>query len=292
MEKNKEYTVAPSYKDWETVGTPLVENGKMYTKIKKRCDRCVNGVYVCRIENGMPVPHPNCNGVCFQCGGTGYEVKKVRLYTIEEAAKMEKRNEAARIKRQEEAEAKMKAEYSQKKAKWIEENGFNENGVTYIVTGDSYSIKDELKAAGFTFNYVLKWHKAEPDPNYSTIEVKMEDVVEFSAWGTGSYKESAKDYIEKLLQPSQPGVDSEWVGEIGSRITFNVTFVKKYGYQSKFGYTNIYTFNDEDNNILTWFSTVEIKKEIGDEFTLVGTVKDHTEYKGIKQTVLSRCKVK
>ena len=34
----------------------------------------------------------------------------------------------------------------------------------------------------------------------------------------------------------------------------------------------------------------EIKE--GDEITLTGTVKDHTEYNGILQTVLSRCIVK
>ena len=141
-----EYVMAPSYRDYETVGTPIVRDGKMYTKARIKCDRCGGlGIIASRVENGAIVPIPVANGVCFKCSGSKYIYKEVRLYTVAEAAKMEQRNEAARIKRQEAAEAKMKAEYSEKKAKWFEENGFNKDGVTYVVTGDSYSIKDELK---------------------------------------------------------------------------------------------------------------------------------------------------
>ena len=289
-----EYTVAPSYRDWETIGTPLVENGKMYTKIKRKCDRCVNGVYVCRIENGMPVPHPNANGVCFQCGGTGYEVKKVRLYSVAEAEKMEKRNEEARIKRAIAAEAKIKAEYAQKRAKWIEDHGFSSNGVTYVITGDSYSIKDELKAAGFIFDYTLKWHKAEVPAEYAdrVKEIKMDDIIDFSAWGEGHYKNGAADYIEKILVENSEDASSAWVGTKGDKIDVTVTFVSKRGYQGRYGYSNVYTFKTMEGNLLTWFSTVEVKKEIGEKFELIATVKDHNEYKGIKSTIITRGKVK
>lgn len=289
-----EYTVAPSYRDWETIGTPLVENGKMYTKIKRKCDRCVNGVYVCRIENGMPVPHPNANGVCFQCGGTGYEVKKVRLYSVAEAEKMEKRNEEARIKRAAAAEIKMKTEFQQKKAKWIEDHGFSNDGVTYVITGDSYSIKDELKAAGFIFDYTLKWHKAEVPAEYAdrVKEIKMDDIIEFSAWGEGHYKNGAAEYIEKVLAENSEDASSAWIGTKGDKIDVDVTFVSKRGYQSKYGYSNVYTFRTIEGDLLTWFSTVEVKKEIGENFKLIATVKDHSEYKGIKSTVITRAKVK
>ena len=289
-----EYTVAPSYRDWETIGTPLVENGKMYTKIKRKCDRCVNGVYVCRIENGMPVPHHNANGVCFQCGGTGYEVKKVRLYSVAEAEKMEKRNEEARIKRAAAAEIKMKTEFQQKKAKWIEDHGFSNDGVTYVITGDSYSIKDELKAAGFIFDYTLKWHKAEVPAEYAdrVKEIKMDDIIEFSAWGEGHYKNGAAEYIEKVLAENSEDASSAWIGTKGDKIDVDVTFVSKRGYQSKYGYSNVYTFRTVEGDLLTWFSTVEVKKEIGENFKLIATVKDHSEYKGIKSTVITRAKVK
>lgn len=287
------YITAPSYRDWETVGTPLVKDGKMYQKVKTKCDRCGGlGLIASRVENGQIIPIPVANGVCFKCGGSKYICKEVRLYTVEEAEKMEKRNEAARVKRHEEQEAKMKAEYAGKKAKWIEDNGFSAEGVTYVAIGDTYSIKDELKAAGFTYSPVLKWHKATPDENYQTIKVDMDSIVEFSAWGTGSYKTGAGDLINELLDATQPKSNSEWVGETGSRISMEVTFVKRHGFMGKFGASNVYTFEDDNENLYTWFSTVEVKHEIGDRFILTGTVKEHSEYKGTKSTVLSRCKIK
>lgn len=291
--ENKEYALAPLYRDYETVGTPYFKNGKMYTKARRVCDRCVKGVYVCRVENGRPVPHPVANGVCFQCGGTGFIQKEVRLYTVAEAAKMEQRNEAARIKRQQELEARMKAEYAEKKVKWLKDNGWSQDGITYIVTGDSYSIKDDLKDAGWLFDYVLRWHKADPTGYEDRVKkVEIDKVIEFSAWGEGHYLTEAKDYVDSLLTEDSADRNSQWVGQIGSRDTFNVTLVSKRGFQGQYGYSNVYTFRTEDGNILTWFSTVEVEKEPGDQFTLVGTIKDHTEYKNIKQTILSRCKIK
>ena len=38
------------------------------------------------------------------------------------------------------------------KGKWLEENGFSHLGETYVVMGNSYSIKDALKEAGFKFS--------------------------------------------------------------------------------------------------------------------------------------------
>lgn len=290
-----EYVMAPSYKDYESVGSPFFKNGKMYTKAKMICPRCNGlGIIVARVENNVPIPIPVDQGICYQCRGNKFISKEVRLYTVEEAEKMEKRNEAARIKREQEREAKMKAEYAQKKAKWIEDHGFSNEGVTYVITGDSYSIKDELKAAGFIFDYTLKWHKAEVPTEYAdrVKEIKMDDIIEFSAWGEGHYKTGAANYIEKMLVENSEDASSAWIGTKGDKIDVDVTFVSKRGYQSKYGYSNVYTFRTAEGNLLTWFSTVEVKKEIGEKFNLVATIKDHSEYKGIKSTVITRGKVK
>lgn len=288
-----EYVTAPTYRNWERVGSPYENNGKMYTKVKTKCDRCVNGVYVCRIENGQPVPHPNCGGVCFECGGAGFLTKDVRLYSVAEAEKMRQRNEAARIKRQNESEEKRLAAAEKTKAAWLERNGFNKEGYTFVVTGESYSIKDDLKSAGYHFCSILKWHKAEDLGDFSDRVVKIEvsEVAEFNKYGEGHFKTGALEYIENIINPKEPS-NSEWVGTEGERMTFeNVVLERKSSFEGRFGYSNVYTFKAGEN-ILTWFSTVDIEKEVGDTFTLVGTVKNHTEYKDVKQTVLTRCKIK
>ena len=291
MEEEKEFITAPSYRDWETIGTPLVKNGKMYTKVKRKCDRCVNGVYVCRVENGRPVPHPVADGVCFQCGGTGYEVKEVRLYTVAEAAKMEQRNEAARIKRQQELEARMKTEYTEKKVKWLKDNGWSQDGVTYIVTGDSFSIKDDLKAAGWLFDYVLRWHKADPTGYEDRVKkVEIDKVIEFSAWGEGHYLTEAKDYIDNLL--TEDTEETVFGEDIGEKVENKEVIIKDiFGFFSRYGWSNVYKFKC-DNIIYVWMTKTSLDFEKGDTVFLSGTVKSHTIYKGENQTTLTRCQVK
>ena len=287
------YVTAPSYKDWEQIGTPLVKEGKMYTKVKQVCDRCCHGVYVCRIENGQPVPHPAYGGVCLKCNGTGFVTKEVRLYTEAEAAKMEERNEAARVKREAERRAKMEAEFDQKKAQWLEKNGFDKEGKTYVVTGDSYAIKDELKEAGFIYNPVLKWHKAEAgDYADRVVEINVDEVVEFSAWGEGHFRTGALDFVaNKIAPPAEDEVPSEWIGTIGDKIAATVTLVRKGWCNNRFGGSNIYTFRDANGNEIVWFTSVLMDKEVGDTFNIKATVKAHNEYKGKKNTVISRAKI-
>ena len=99
-----------------------------------------------------------------------------------------------------------------------------------------------------------------------------------------------------------------YVGEIGKRITFNALLVGKYEFTKTFGwqtqYITIYTFKDAEDNILVWKTTgilgIESTNERGDmtfegvnkgdTVTCKATVKEHSEYKGTPQTVLTRVK--
>lgn len=287
--------VAKTYQNWKYDETKAYEkSGKKYVTATCKCDRCVKGVFVCRVENGQPVPHPAYGGVCLKCGGTGELQKEIRLYTDAEFERMEKANEKAREKRQAEQEEKMQREFAHKKEVWLKTNGFNENEETYIVLGNSYEIKDALKEAGFHFNGILKrWMRGEDTDMLinPTIKVNANEIVEFSAWGEGHFLSNAKEIVdayEKELIPEEP---SEWVGEIGKRMNFTVSLERKGGFQGKYGYSNIYTFKDREGNILTWFSSVDLQKDVGDTFTLTATVKDHTTYNGKKQTLIARARI-
>lgn len=288
-----EYFVSNSYKNWERLGEPFEKNGKLYTRAKCKCDRCVKGVYVCRVENGQPVPHPAYSGVCLKCGGVGYLTKEIRLYTEKEYNQKEAAAARAKEKREAEAEERMKREYASKKAAWKERNGFDAEGATYIITGDSYSIKEELKEAGWKFDPVLLWHKADP-AGYEDRVHKFYDyeIIEYSAWGEGHYRTSAKDYIMQQLLPVEEIQDLTYLGTVGEKVkNIPATFTRKNSFCSRFGLTNIYEFRDGDGNYLVWFTTCGIDFEVGDLVKLTGTVKEHKDYKGIPQTIVTRCKL-
>lgn len=289
--------VAKSYANCQRVGEPFEKNGKPYIKIKEKCDRCSgHGIIVARVENGQLIPIPVDNGVCYACGGKGYYIKEVRLYTEKELESMERANEKARQKKAEEREAKMKAEFAGNRIKWLDENGFNADEVTYIYAGaDSYQIKDELKDAGFRFSANLKWHKATRDEKYADnlIEVKLGDIAQWSAWGKASFNVGAQKIVEEKIAAVQPESTSEWIGEVGDKVKdIKVQLIRKYSMDGRYGLTTLYSFQDESGNILNWWTTSYKEIEIGQWTTIkTATIKKLDEYKGVKQTVLTRARL-
>lgn len=292
-----EYFVADSYKDAERVGEPFRnDSGNLVTRIKYICPRCNGkGIIAARVENGRIVPIPVANGVCFQCGGDRFISKVVRLYTEKQYLSAKKAQEKAKEKRAEDAKAKMEQEYETNKTKWLAAAGFNSLGETYVFFGESFSIKDELKAAGFKFDYLLKWHIAEIPEGYEDKVIKFDvnELYTFSAWGKGVINADAAKIVEQRINAAMGETDRYWFGEIGDKITeLPVTLVSKNGYESKYGYTNIYTFEDENKHLFSWFTTTNQIFSVGNKALLSGTIKQHDDYRGVKRTILTRCKLK
>lgn len=290
-----EYYTAKSFEGAERIGQPFEKNGKLYTRIREKCDRCVKGVYAVGVENGHIKPHPAYNGVCLKCNGAGWLSKEVRLYTEEEFNKMEAANERARQRKAEALKAKMEAEYEAKAAAWVERNGFNKDKITYIYAGsDSYNRKDELKQAGFIYSPILCWHKATKDTEYeeNLIEVHFDEVLELSAWGEGHFKSDSKSIVEKKIAEVQPECTSEWVGEVGDKIKdVKVQLLRKSSYDSRYGVSTVYNFQTESGDLLVWFTATIKNFEIGDWIKIkYATVKEHSEYKGQKQTKIKNPK--
>lgn len=285
---------AKSYSGAEKIGEPFEKNGKLYTKIKEKCDRC-NGrgdYWWGAMINGRP----QFSGTCYQCNGARYFVKEVRLYTEEEYNKIEAAKERAHQKKAEEQKKKMEEEFAGNKAKWLEENGFNKDEVTYVYAGaDSYQIKDELKEAGFRFSANLKWHKATRDEKYvdNLIAVKLDEVCTMTAWGKGSYNSDAQKIVEEKIAAVQPESTSTWIGEVGDKLKgIKAKLTRKYSFDSRYGITTVYNFEDEEGNVLVWFSSTYQEIEPGEWCTIkYCTIKDHSEYKDVKQTVITRAKL-
>ena len=84
---------------------------------------------------------------------------------------------------------------------------------------------------------------------------------------------------------------SEYQGTIGDRSNFVIKLIRVFTTESTYGIIHIYNFQDEKGNILVWMSTSKQDMKEGDIYNLACTVKSHKEYKGIKQTQLTRCKI-
>ena len=117
---------------------------------------------------------------------------------------------------------------------------------------------------------------------------------------------------ERAAELAASLTNSQWQGEEGKRQEIELTLVRDYAYEvpaygwnAGYDVRHIYTFADAEGNCYIWKTTNGLYQdaydehkiwnpvyaEIGDRLTLKGTVKEHDEYRGVKQTVLTRCKV-
>ena len=296
-----EYFVADTYKDYKLIGEPYAnKSGKLASMAECTCPRCNGlGIIVARVENDRMIPIPVDGGVCYQCGGRKIIQKEIRLYTKAEYDSMQRNKERAAERRQKEQEKRMQEEFEENKRKWIADNGFSEDGKTAIITGETYSIKDDLKAKGYKYDSVLRWHKdagsALQDVEYSdrSVIVNLDDVIEINAWGKGHYKTGALEYINKVCAGTPSNSTSDWIAAPGDTIkNLKVQLVSKSSFNGKYGLTNIINFIDEKGNKLSWFTTTTPIFKINDWVKIsTATVKKNDEYKGEKITTITRPKL-
>lgn len=81
------------------------------------------------------------------------------------------------------------------------------------------------------------------------------------------------------------------LGTVGGKVTLTVTVLRVVAASSQYGTTFFHVMRDDNGNSLVWRSSGHSYAE-GERYALTGTVKEHGEYKGEPQTVLTRCKLK
>lgn len=181
-------------------------------------------------------------------------------------------------------------------AEWLEKQGFNENGYTYVYYGqDSYEIKSMLKDAGFRFSRELMWHCPNKDNFYADkcFEVHYTTVLQLMAYGKGFYFEDAaqkiKAKIDSYLPPSNSAfVEPDEDGKI--RTHAKCTSIRQI--DGVYGLTNLFTFENDMGDKIIWYSSSCPNIEVGDEGELVGTFKKHDTFRNVAQTVITRAKLK
>ena len=108
------------------------------------------------------------------------------------------------------------------KAEWLEANGFNSKGETFILVGNTYSIKNELKEKGWKFNRILKWHGGSPlneYPQFPIITIKFEQIAEWDEQkGNLIYREDGHSFSTNIDQKNK---EIEYFKEANSRTKFN-----------------------------------------------------------------------
>ena len=267
-----------SHDNWKLVRTD--KNGTEYYE-DDTCQRCGgHGGW-----KGWP------GFTCYECGGTGKSKTRIwKKYTPEYAEKLEQQRK----------------ERAKKKAPALNESLFGKlglaaDGSAWVVMGNTYERKNELKEAGARFHPSIGWYFSEQMENFECCHFVISDFGEqneFGRWNIPeNYWEGRCHLADKIAKAQEEYVSgkscSDFVGEIGDKISIEVTVDRVTGYETQWGFTSVYIMVDADGNIFVWKTSTDALDDAdkGSHVKLNGKIKDHSEYKGIKQNILTRCKV-
>ena len=181
------------------------------------------------------------------------------------------------------------------KNKWLQDNGFNQNEITYCIIGNTYVNKEYLKQQNCKYSPLLKWHcdqRIKVPQNCSIVEIHFSQIYQ---WNEKLEKpllfENAESWLQSALNPHSRTY--KFLGNIGQRIyDLAVKYKSSYSFVSRYGqFTYIHTFETDENKII-WFTTKEIKYQLDECLSLTGTIVQHQNYKGDNTTIVNRCILK
>ena len=241
-----------------------------------------------------------CNGTgmwgygrpCFKCNGTGKRITK----RVERTPEYEKILADKRLER----ERKQAPEKNRQLFSRYHLN--DDDGSAYIVLGNTYPIKDELKEKGAHYNPVLGWYFDHDTYDYPVERIEKNyfmDLADNDMYELNWNK--AKEVVDKIKsnykEKNEPikikrNPVSKWIGEVGQKITENVSLKKSHAFISSFtgDVMCVYTFETELEDLLVWITSERSDLEEGQAYEITGRIKEHSEFRGEKQTVLTRCK--
>ena len=193
----------------------------------------------------------------------------------------------------------------------------------------SKTMVDEGKAYGeTTADLVREYRSTRPDRKLVAKVTAAKDAKRDTgdaeaaiAWLTGDDLDVSSDYIQSVQAIAKRGwvankhmgfacsiiqayrremarlakeaakalVNSQHMGTIGKRETFTLKVNRLIWSEGFYGVTIIHLMEDKDGNVFKWFSSGPELDE-GEFLTVKATVKDHGEYQGTKETVLTRVK--
>lgn len=150
---------------------------------------------------------------------------------------------------------------------------------------------------------MVSWLLNKPDENledfFHNLKVicsneycRHQDLGILAAFPSSYDKEMEREAAQKARDAANAikRDNSSYLGNIGEKVTVSVNAARLItSFETQFGYTHLYEFIDVEGNVLIWYASSS--KNIDGVTSVTGTVKKHDDYEGIKQTVLTRCKL-
>ena len=146
-------------------------------------------------------------------------------------------------------------------------------------------------------NNVLTWIDSQTEDNNYFHNLKTVCSLEYITYDNFGLLASVFPVYDRNLKREKQKLEeqeadrkSEYVGNVGDRITVQIEDFKIITtWETDYGLTKIFKIIDVNGNVYTWKTSGGIADDAKE---IVGTVRSHNEYRGIKQTELTRVRTK
>lgn len=130
------------------------------------------------------------------------------------------------------------------------------------------------------------------DYEHNLVVLSQVGVITFKHLGlVASLPASHQRELGREVERRAAAAASKHFGTVGKRETWTLAVSRINTSDGNYGTTYIVGFVSPEGNQAMWFSSRNPGVEVGQTYRVKGTVKSHGDYKGVAQTVLTRCAV-
>ena len=163
------------------------------------------------------------------------------------------------------------------------------NGVT--IYGENYEVFDISDETNAKYEEVVKFVLNLDDSSDYNHNLKvLMSLPYIDNKNLGLAVSAVGSYLRFMAEKQQRESTnaSDYIGAVGDKIEFRSTPKCVYMCQGDYGWTYLYRMT-VDGNVIMWKTNKELDE--GVEVTIKATIKEHSEYRGVKQTTITRGRV-
>ena len=111
----------------------------------------------------------------------------------------------------------------------------------------------------------------------------------------GTVRWGAKKYYDYIHRPRtlRSARETKWLGEVGDMLEEVVKFQDRvFLYSSEYGDSYLFTFKTTEGDTITWKTSYMDTEFLQGDMVIRGRIKELTDYKGVKQTQVTRAKLR
>lgn len=150
--------------------------------------------------------------------------------------------------------------------------------------------ESDYAAADLALAWARGLKEQNPDNDYlwNITVVAQNEYITFREVGLAVSIVSAYQRQLDYAKKQEANANSAYVGDVGARLTLAVQFDRAASFEGSYGTTYILMFRTSAGDCVVWKTSNRGDWETGQEYKIKATVKAHKEYRGTKQTEVSR----